>query len=111
MPDVTAVGLAVASTIVAAAGMVLFKKTSKLETRKMLLSSNFILGGALFALGTILMIMALKREELSLLFPVTALTYIWVMLLSQKFLNEKLNKWKILAVILIVAGIILTVQQ
>ncbi|MBI4018213.1 MAG: EamA family transporter [Candidatus Aenigmarchaeota archaeon] len=110
MTGFTASLLAVASTVVAAAGMVLFKRASGLAPRKMLLSPNFITGGALFVLGTILFILALKLDELSNLFPITSLTYIWVMLMSWKFLKEKPNKWKIAAVACIAAGIVLAVQ-
>lgn len=110
MPDIIAIALAVASTMVASIGMVLFKFAAKKEIREMLLNRYFITGSILFVFGTILMILALKIEELSLLFPITSLTYIWVMLLSRQFLGEQLSKWKILAVVFIVFGIILVTQ-
>lgn len=107
MADLLAVLLAGASTIVASIGMLLFKLAAK---QKKLLNMQFITGGFLFVFGTILMILALKLEELSLLFPITSLTYIWVMLLSSKFLGEKINNWKIASVFLIILGITLVVQ-
>lgn len=110
MPDIIAVILAVLSTIIAAIAMALFKIVSKYEIRKMLLNKIFFTGGFLFVFGTMLMILALKMEKLSFLFPLTSLTYIWVMLLSWKYLNESLNKQKIIAIVFIVIGIILVVQ-
>ena len=107
MADLLAVLLAGASTVVASVGMLLFKLAAK---HKNLLNMQFIAGGFLFAFGTILMILALKLEELSVLFPITSLTYIWVMLLSSKFLGEKINNWKIASVFLIILGITLAVQ-
>lgn len=107
MADISAILLAGASTVVAAVGMLFFKLAAK---RQKLLSPQFIAGSLLFVFGTVLMILALQKEELSLLFPITSLTYIWVMPLSRKFLDEKINKWKILSVVFISIGIILAVQ-
>lgn len=108
MADMVALSLAIASTIMAATGMLFFKKAA--GAKKTFFSREFFIGGFLFVLGTILMILALKREELSLVFPITSLTYIWVMIFSKIHLNEKINKWKILSVVFIAIGIILAVQ-
>ena len=108
MADASAVLLAVASTLVASAGMLLFKIAS--GERKIFLSKYFFAGGLLLVLGTVLMILALKIEELSVLFPITALTYIWVMILARIFLREKLNRWKLVSIVLIVAGIVFVMQ-
>lgn len=108
MVEPIAVMFAIASTLVASLGMLFFKLASRIETRKMLTSPQFIAGGILFVLSAFLFISALRLDELSNLFPVTALTYIWVMLLSRKHLDEPINKRKITAVACIVAGIILT---
>ena len=108
MPELLAIMFAVASTLIAATGMLFFKLASAgMGTKKMLTSPQFISGGILSVLGTFLFIAALRLDELSGLFPITALTYIWVMLLSRKQLNEPINKWKAGAVLLIVAGIVL----
>ncbi|MBI2578463.1 MAG: EamA family transporter [Candidatus Aenigmarchaeota archaeon] len=107
MADPAAVLLAASSTIAAAVGMLFFKLAAK---QQKLLSPQFIAGGILFVLGTVLMILALQKEELSLLFPITSLTYIWVMLLSWKFLGEKINRWKVASVVFIILGITFAVQ-
>jgi drug/metabolite transporter (DMT)-like permease len=69
--------------------------------------TNYNLFGAvaLYAIGTALFIPALKGGELSVLYPIVALTYIWVSFLSVKFLGEKMNKLKWLGIALIILGV------
>ena len=105
MANFTAVSLAIASTIIASVGMVLFKLAGK--KKKLFLNPYFIGGGLLFFLGTLLMVVALRMEGLSTLFPITSLTYIWVMILSKLWLKEKINRWKIISVAFIALGIVL----
>lgn len=105
MADVFAVALGIASTVVSAIGILFLKLASRFGLMKMVFRRHFILGGVLFLLSGFFMILALKTEELSLLFPVTSLTYIWVTLLSRAYLKEDVNKWKIYGVALIVLGV------
>ena len=58
-------------------------------------------------MGALLLIVALKFGDLSKLYPFVSLTFIWVMILSVLALGEKLNSFKISAVILVISGIIL----
>lgn len=105
MADMFAIALGVASTVVSAIGIILLKLASRFGFMKMVFSRHFILGGVLFLFSGFFLILALKTEELSLLFPITSLTYIWVMLLSKAYLKEDVNKWKICGVALIVLGV------
>ncbi len=107
MVDLFSIALAVASTVVAAFGILLFKLSAALELRKMLFNKSFILGCILFLFGGFFLITAMKSEELSLIFPITSLTYIWVMLLSKIFLKENINRWKLTSIAFIIIGIIL----
>ncbi len=107
MADITALGFVVASTIVSSFGLLLFKLASATDMKKMFFTKHFILGGLLFLASGVLIILALRTEELSTIFPITALTYLWVMMLSMKFLKEVINKWKITSVLLIIIGILL----
>ena len=71
------------------------------------MATNYHLFGGvgLYAIGTILFIPALKGGELSVLYPFVALNYIWVSLLSVKFLGEKMNRFKWLGIALIIIGV------
>jgi uncharacterized membrane protein len=62
-------------------------------------------GYALYAASTVLLVMALREGELSLLYPIIALTYVWVTLLSLLIFKETINAPKALGVALIVVGV------
>ena len=51
--------------------------------------------------------MALRHGELSVLFPVYALSYIWVDLLSLYFFHEHMNVWKTAGIIFVMGGVAL----
>ena len=103
-----AIGLVILATIVGAFGPILLKKASArpLFNIKSLMTNYNLFGAvALYAIGTALFIPALKGGELSVLYPIVALTYIWVSFLSVKFLGEKMNKLKWLGIALIIVGV------
>ncbi len=103
-----AIGMVILATLIGAFGPILLKKASAKKLSKISsLSTNYHLFGgvALYAIGTILFIPALKGGELSVLYPFVALVYIWVSLLSVKFLGEKMNKFKWIGISLIIIGV------
>ena len=61
----------------------------------------------LYIVGGILIIVALRGGEVSVLYPIIATSYIWVSFLSIYFLGEVMNAYKWLGVISIIAGIAL----
>jgi drug/metabolite transporter (DMT)-like permease len=65
------------------------------------------IGLALYGISTLLMVLALRDGELSLLYPAISLTYIWVVFLSVLLLHEALTPWKIAGVSLICLGVAL----
>jgi len=62
-------------------------------------------GLALYGLSTVLLVLALKDGELSLLYPVIALTYVWVTVLSLVILHDKPNPYKLAGIAVIVIGV------
>jgi drug/metabolite transporter (DMT)-like permease len=62
-------------------------------------------GYALLGFSTVLFVLALRRGELSLLYPVFTLTYVWVTVLSVKILHESMNNLKIAGLVTIMAGV------
>ena len=103
-----AIGLVILATLVGALGPIMLKKASakKLFGISSLIKNYHLSTGIiLYGLGTILFIPALKGGDLSVLYPFVALIYIWVSLLSVKFLNEKMNKFKWIGIALIIVGV------
>jgi drug/metabolite transporter (DMT)-like permease len=70
-------------------------------------NSPLLLGYSLHACNAFLLIMALRHGELSVLFPVYALSYIWVDLLSLYFFHEHMNVWKTAGIVLVMGGVAL----
>ncbi len=106
--EVWALSLVIFATIVGAFGPILLKKASskKLSSLSSLIKNYHLFGGVfLYALGTLLFIPALKGGDLSILYPFVSLNYVWVSLLSIKFLNEKMNRYKWLGITLIILGV------
>ena len=64
-------------------------------------------GLSLYGLSTILLILALRDGELSLLYPVISLTYVWVTLLSVLVFHEHLNVYKLAGIAVICSGVAL----
>jgi multidrug transporter EmrE-like cation transporter len=57
--------------------------------------------------NALLLILALRDGELSMLYPIIALTYVWVNLLSMYFFREHMNVWKALGIALVIGGVAL----
>ncbi|MGA2183895.1 MAG: hypothetical protein ABSH47_12770 [Bryobacteraceae bacterium] len=62
-------------------------------------------GYAFYGVSAVLMVLALRDGELSMLYPVIALTYVWVSLLSFVIFHESIGVWKMAGIALIVTGV------
>jgi len=103
-----AIGLVISATLIGAFGPILLKKASakKLTSISSLLKNYHLMGGiGLYAIGTTLFIPALKGGDLSILYPFVSLNYVWVSLLSVKFLGEKMNSFKWFGIAAIILGV------
>ncbi len=66
-----------------------------------------LFGFALHACNALLLIFALRNGELSVLWPLYALSYVWVAFLSAYFFGDRINAWKIAGIALIILGVAL----
>jgi uncharacterized membrane protein len=64
-----------------------------------------IAGYILYGINTLMLVLALREGELSMLYPIIALTYVWVTLLSYLLLGEPANLYKNLGIVTIVIGV------
>ena len=107
-----AIGTVVIASIIGAFGSLFLKKGAdklELSVKRLLNNKVLIAGVVLFGLGYTLSIPMLKFADLSILYPLSALTYIWVCFLSKKYLGEKINKYKWIGVFLILLGVVLII--
>ncbi|MBS3108085.1 EamA/RhaT family transporter [Candidatus Woesearchaeota archaeon] len=102
-----AISLIMFSTLLTATAQTLFKFASSNISLALALFTNIplILGFAFYGLGALLMILALKYGNLSLVYPFFSLSYIWVTASSMYFFNEIIPPMKIMGVIIIVIGV------
>jgi uncharacterized membrane protein len=76
------------------------------------LSNIRVLGGmTLYGMSAILFVIALKHGNLSVLYPIIATSYVWVALISFKFLHEPVSLPKWLGIALILGGVMLIVKN
>ena len=101
-------GLIVLGSFIGSLGNVFIKKgTSSHALFHLWRSPNIWWGMLLFIISTILYLVILPFVELSFVYPLSSLTYIWTTFLSLKFLGETMNKWKWMGLAGIIIGIIL----
>ncbi len=97
-------------TLLSAAAQVFLKfGTVQLKLHPTLagLLTNFpLIGGmALYGIGAALMVLALRHGELSVLYPLISLSYVWVAILSVLVFGEVMNPYKIAGICVIMAGV------
>lgn len=85
----------------------LFLKISILRKK---LIKNLIFIALVFGAGLIFGVLALRFGNLSIVYPITSLVYVWTVLLSKYILKEKVKTKEILGVIFIILGIIFIVS-
>ena len=104
----TSILLVFTCTILGAAAQLLIKTgMSHFSPHWMALVTNIplIAGYTLYGINTLMMVLALKNGEMSLLYPIIALTYVWTTLLSYTLLGEPSNIYKNAGILTIVLGV------
>jgi drug/metabolite transporter (DMT)-like permease len=96
-------------TLIGAAAQILIKSGASHLTGPgivpMITNWQIVAGYSLYGLSTVILIFALRDGELSLLYPVIALTYVWVTVLSLLVFKETISPFKLLGIGTIVAGV------
>ena len=70
-----------------------------------LMSPPLFAGYCLYGLSTILLVLALRDGELSILYPVISLTFAWVTILSVIIFHDTMNTFKIAGIVVIIIGV------
>ena len=94
-------------TLIGSLGAYFFKlsSTNSKKIISLFFTPTFYLGATLYVLSAILNILLLKVIDYTVLYPMTAITYIWSLALSNRLLGEEINKQKLIGVLLICAGV------
>lgn len=103
-----AIGLVVLVTVLTSVAQLFFKiGADSLVLSKLYTNWPLGLGFVLYGFGAVLLIIALKHGELTILYPIIATSYIWVALFSWGLFGESFGFVKLLGIISIVIGIVL----
>ncbi len=95
-------------TAIGSCGPIFLKKASSgihRNLKTIITNKHLWMGIAAYAISTAIFIPSLKGGDLSVLYPLVATVYIWVSLLSVKYLNEKMNSLKWIGIALIMCGV------
>jgi len=68
---------------------------------------QLFIGIMLYVIGAIILIIAFKGGEVTVIYPIFASSYIWVSILSAYFFNEQLGIIKLSGVFIVIIGIIM----
>jgi uncharacterized membrane protein len=108
MNQLILVGAMACAAVLGSLGQICLKKLSDVPLRLMPFSWfawGFI---GLYGLATIINVLAYKfGGKASILYPVIATSYVWVMILAALFLSEPLTTVKIIGAVVIVIGVAL----
>ena len=103
-----AVGMVILGCAIGGFSPIFLKRASStfsLNIIKWFKNKNLIIGVILNIFATALFIPALRGGELSVLYPLVSVGYIFVSLYSVKFLKEKMNSLKWIGIFLIILGV------
>ena len=70
-----------------------------------LTTPQLFIGYSMYGVSMVLLVLALRHGELSALYPVIALTFVWVTILSVAVFHEVLNAPKLVGIALIITGV------
>lgn len=70
-----------------------------------ILNVNLALGVAFFLLSSVFFLLAIRHGELSVLYPMVALGYVWTLFWSRLFFHEPLTHQKFVGLGLILVGV------
>jgi drug/metabolite transporter (DMT)-like permease len=70
-----------------------------------ILNIQLALGVTLFLLSSVFFISGIRHGELSVLYPMVALGYVWTMFWSRLFFQEEFTRQKVVGLVLILLGV------
>jgi multidrug transporter EmrE-like cation transporter len=104
-----AIALILFMTLITSTAQVLYKLAAQqfsFSVVGILLNWPLIIGGILYMISSVMMIIAFKGGDISVLYPLIALSYVWVSLLSPMvFPQDTMNPTKWLGIAFILGGV------
>ncbi|MEA5003662.1 MAG: EamA family transporter [Christensenella sp.] len=110
--NVLLLGLGVAAmTASGSLGALFLKKTmvkhDKVSVPLLLKTPVFYIGVLFYLAGMIINLVLVNYMEYTVLYPLSAITYVWTIFISYWALKERINKFKVIAILCILLGVVL----
>ena len=105
----SAFGLMILCTLLTSVAQILYKLgANKLVVSLYGIITNYqiITGLILYVIAGIILIVALRHGDVTVLYPIVATSYVWVSLLSISILGEMMNAYKWMGIFIIIAFVI-----
>lgn len=95
-------------SMIGSIGMVFLKKASVHLHKGFLhiINLNAALGVALFLISSVVYIAGIKHGELSVLYPMVSLGYVWALVWAKLFFHESFTRQKFVGLGLVLAGVV-----
>lgn len=107
MTTLSALLIVIVSTLIGSGGAFFFKKaTFDAKGLNMFLNASFFWGVILYLLSSVGIVLVLKYVDYGIVFPLTALTYVWTQIIAFKWGGEKVTKTQITGVVCILCGVV-----
>lgn len=107
---VSSIFLVLGASFVGSFGAVFLKAGAgsvRLNLRSLVFNPRLALGVALFVGSSVFYLLGLRQGELSVLYPLVSLGYVWTLIWSRLFFGEPFTRNKLLGLSLILLGIML----
>jgi len=106
----SSMGLVLLASFVGSFGAVFLKSGAgklKRGLRYLFLNPQLALGVAFFLLSSYFFVLGVRHGELSVLYPMVSLGYVWTLFWSRLFFRERITRHKFVGLALILVGIFL----
>ncbi len=108
MVSVLALVLVIVGSVIGSYGTFVLKKGANLHTFWEIFRTKYFWWGLILnGISMPFYVVALRLEQLSFVYPLVSISYIWTTLFSVKYLGEKMDKWKYIALVGVIFGIVL----
>jgi len=102
------------SAFIGSIGQLEFKRGAdnlQFDIKLLLTNYHLIIAIAVYCVSTVLYVYALNKENLSILYPIVATSYIWTLMFSKIFLKEPIGLTSWTGVFFILLGVTLIATQ
>jgi len=99
--------LVLSASFIGSIGMVFLKKASKDLHKGFLhiVNVNSAIGVTLFVISSLVYLIGIRNGQLSVLYPMVSLSYVWAMFWARLVFNEPLTKQKFAGLGLVLVGV------